>query len=747
MKRPLALVGFCYLLTLAVAVFIGSGWAMPLACGCLVGFVLTLFLPKLRATGVFPLALLTMSLAFGSFAAYSQSTVLPAQALAEKDAVITGTVCELPYRQYGHTYYIIRVDECSLPDTPRQIKLRLSCQNALNVQPYSRIRTKMHLFLPSGGDGYSSRTYYASKGILLFAYRYEYEPVQVLPPTEHSFYRYALNLRKALLKSMREMLPPEQASLVNGVVFGEQTGLSQEVSSDFRTIGISHILSVSGLHMSTMAELILLLLLFLKVPKRLAALFAAGGVFAFMAVTCFVPSVTRSGIMCILYLFGILLSRQPDSLNSLGAAVLLIGGMNPYAAADVGLLLSFFATLGLILYAGRISSFLNQWYARRVCLKRFDSLLRGINGTLATTFAAMFFTLPIGIVFFGSVSLIAPLSNLLELVPSTLLMNFAAIAAVLNALLPQSFLAMPFALVAGLLAKYMQVSSHLLAQIPNASISTYYGFVSLWLSGTLLLAAAAMLLSQKNLLWKTTALLSAILLMTGIFSHQLSMRGVTRVAVLDTGTAEAVVITKDGHAAVLGCGGYSSGAVSRYLAGQGIRTLDYLQPLTQEREEAVNCSELMARFHPVRLVTQETDCLDGFLQAELPCAQSWNSFRVHAETTLWNAVFVESLAVGDHTALRICTGSVSILVLPEETDPAGLPAEWRASDFLVLEDRLPNDSLLDPLYSILSVDAKDLGKTLGNMRKQNPIPTAGKGNIVLALKDGTLQIRREQGAS
>lgn len=231
------------------------------------GFLVTLFLPRLRATGVFPVALLTVSLAFGSFSAAAQSAA-PLQAFAGKDAVITGTVCELPYQAYNRFYYVVEVNDSSLGNTSSTLKIRLSTQKALQVEPYSRIKGKVHLFLPTGGEGYSSRTYYASKGITMFAFLYEYEHVEVHPPVQKPPYYYALKLRSALLQSVHSMLPPEQAKLVNGVVFGDRTSLSDEVSSDFRTIGISHILSVSGLHMATMAELILMLLLFLRFPRN-----------------------------------------------------------------------------------------------------------------------------------------------------------------------------------------------------------------------------------------------------------------------------------------------------------------------------------------------------------------------------------------------------------------------------------------------------------------------------------------------
>ncbi|MDF1494204.1 ComEC/Rec2 family competence protein [Caproiciproducens sp. CPB-2] len=739
MKRPLVLVGFCYLLTLAAAVYFGPELSLVLACASLAGFLITALAPKTRAVGVFPAALLAVTLAFGSFYAVHQSQVEPAELLAGRDAVIDGTVCELPYQAYNRFYYIVEVNDISLKDAPRPLKIRISSQGALNVEPYSHIQGKVHLFLPSGGEGYSSRSYYASKGITLFSYLYEYESVRVSPPARKPPYYYALKLRSALLKSVRSMLPPSEARLVNGVLFGDQTSLSPQVTADFRAIGVSHILSVSGLHMTTMAELILMLLLFFRVPKKPAAALAGVGVVCFMAVTCFVPSVTRSGVMCLIYLSGMLLSRHPDSLNSLSISVLLIGWSNPYAAADVGLLLSFSATLGLILFSGQTAGYLNRKYDK---IKKIGPLVRGVNGILGTTVWAVLFTLPIVILSFQSVSLAAPVANLLELVPSTLMMNFAAIAAVINLIAPQSFLAMPFALVSGLLAKYMLACAHWLAQTPFASVSASYGFVTLWLSGTLLLTAATVLMMKSRKLFRVTALLSLILLLTGIFSYQLSMRNVTRLAVLDG--AGSVVLTRNGRAAVIGCGGFRSETIGSYLRSQGVTGLDVLQPLTLTAEEAKNAAELMNAFTPDRLVIQKDGMIDTFIRKAVPQTGSVAPYDLSADTKLWKNTQVQTRFDGTASAARITCGGVSVLVCPAGANLDGLPEKWLASDFVAADSVPKNADLFHPLFTIFSADGETMGGNVSQIKKLSPIVTGGAGNIVLQIKDdGTLQLRRE----
>lgn len=254
MVRPFALVGFCYLLTLAAAVYFGSAFSLVLACICLVGFCVTLFFKKIRAAKVIPVALLTASIALGSFVTYSKSAVEPVSVLNGKDAVITGTICEQPYKAYGHYYYVLEVNNIALKNAPHVQKMRLSTPNALDVDIYGTVCGKVHFFLPKGGTGYSSQTYYASKGITLFAYLYQYEGVTLTQPKQRPLYYYALKTRALMVDSVRNMLPQQEANLVNGVLLGDITNLSDEVQSDFRTIGVTHILSVSGLHMATMAQ-------------------------------------------------------------------------------------------------------------------------------------------------------------------------------------------------------------------------------------------------------------------------------------------------------------------------------------------------------------------------------------------------------------------------------------------------------------------------------------------------------------
>lgn len=744
MRRPLTLVGLCCLFTLAAAVRFGQRISFLLFWLCVLAFSISLFYRRTREARVFPTAFLTMAAAFLCFSLYSRFFVQPPRALDGKDINITGTVCELPYRQNGRWYYVVKVDAAQKKNTPKNFKVRLSSQSALTEEPYSRISGKVHFFMPGGGDGYSSRSYYASKGIMMFAYLYEYENVKVSPPTYKPPYYYALKLRRALLDSAGTMLPPDEAKILKGVLLGDKTSLDSQTTADFRTAGISHLLAVSGLHMATVVQLIVLLLALLNMPKRFSAVVSCIGVLVFMSVTCFVPSVTRSGIMCLLYVSAPLISRRADPLNSLGTAVLIICAANPYAAADVGLLLSFSAVLGLILFAGKFQNYFNAKWDK---IKFISPLVRGLNGILATSLAAMLFTLPVIILSFGTVSVVAPLSNILEIVPSSIMIMFGAAAVVINLFAPHSILVLPFAIVTGLLAKYMRCCASMLAKIPFASVPASSGFVTLWISSVLILCAVSVIICGGKRLLKAAAWLSVIVLLTGIFSYQLVSRNVTRVAVLDVGTAESVVITRNGHAAVVGCGGYNSNAIINYLNSQNHFGLDYVETLTTDREENVNLCDLAARFTAKNLIVSSGDMYDGFINKAVSLAKKTCAYNTTAFSRLWDSVEIKTVQAGDVRAAFIETGGVSILVCPGGADASALPEYMLKADFVVTDTGAGFMDKADPVCTIISADKDDLTKNIGKFSGLNCVKTGGYGNVVLEISGGgKLSVRRENNA-
>jgi hypothetical protein len=206
---------------------------------------------------------------------------------------------------------------------------------------------------------------------------------------------------------------------------------------------------------------------------------------------------------------------------------------------------------------------------------------------------------------------------------------------------------------------------------------------------------------------------------------------------------QAVVITRNGHAAVVGCGGFSNNTIS-YLRSQEISRLDFLQPLTQDAEELKNCGELMKAFQPRQLLMREDDRIDGFVRQALPQAGKVIGYQEAAYSQLWGSAEISVRNCGKAAVARITADGVSVLLISGGADYAAVPSEWLGSDILVM-DKIPEKAALpEPYFTVLSMDEQDLGKAAAKVKNLRPIVTGGRGSVVLELSGSrTIKIRRE----
>lgn len=153
--------------------------------------------------------------------------------------------------------------------------------------------------------------------------------------------------------------------------------------------------------------------------------------FSFMAVTGFAPSVVRAGVMLAVVYSGKMFMRKGDSLNSLGIAALILTVPNPTAVADVGMLLSFTATLGIILWARKISVYIMGKFAK---LKRLKKPVEFTVNLFAVSVSAAVWTMPISVLMFGKVSVFSILLSVILSPAVSVLVACALLAVIFTAL-------------------------------------------------------------------------------------------------------------------------------------------------------------------------------------------------------------------------------------------------------------------------------------------------------------------------
>ena len=136
--------------------------------------------------------------------------------------------------------------------------------------------------------------------------------------------------------------------LLSALVIGDRSYLDSNTSLNFRRVGISHILALSGMHWSIVMHAFERILLALRIKKSFRVAITSVFTFLYMAMVGFTPSITRAGIMLIIYYVLYLLAHSRDSFTSLSIAVFVIVLASPHSIFDTSLWLSSFATLGII---------------------------------------------------------------------------------------------------------------------------------------------------------------------------------------------------------------------------------------------------------------------------------------------------------------------------------------------------------------------------------------------------------------
>ena len=221
--------------------------------------------------------------------------------------------------------------------------------------------------------------------------------------------RRATVLSHSIAEKAAELLPGEEGALLGALLSGRRDGFSDGFRRALSTSGTSHITAVSGLHVMTLAGILLWVL-----GKRIGLLTAVPVALVYAAVTGFSPSVVRAVILLLFWAASFWLKQEKDSLTSLAAALLVLIAWNPFSCISAGLLLSFSATLGLILLSAPLYEVLSKPF-KGIKNRFWRRISHYVTSTTAASLAATVFTLPLNLLFFDTVPLLGVLSNLLIL--------------------------------------------------------------------------------------------------------------------------------------------------------------------------------------------------------------------------------------------------------------------------------------------------------------------------------------------
>lgn len=490
----------------------------------------------------------------------------PWQGLDGEKLQVRAQVLDYPEERYHRYYYKLRVEALGQEEGALEavgpFTLRLSSTMPLACDPYDRVECLVTFrAFEEGGGLYSTRNARLADGFQAGAYLSQYEGIAVERDSAVSPGEMLVELRYQVGRAMDRLLPRREAGLLRAMVLGDSGGVSEEDMSRFRQLGVSHILVVSGLHMTILAGFMQFLLCRFPIRKAVRNALTALVLVLFLALSGFQPSACRGAAMYGVLLLADSTGRRADSLNSLGLAVLLVCLFAPFSGGDLGFALSVLATLGIVVLYRPVYQVLVG--KRLAGLAR--RLWKPVAASLAVTAAALLGTFPVQLAVFGGLPLLTPLANLLLVFPSTLLLYASFCGAFLSLLPATAPLAAPFVWAAGWLARFLLGAAGFLAQWKGTFLPLTGEVALAVVIGLLLLLMAAGLVGQDRPLWAVLGGCMAVLaVFGGVFQGWLT-QGTVIFAAPAAEESSCVVMIQDGKAAVLSFGGYRTGAVAELL--------------------------------------------------------------------------------------------------------------------------------------------------------------------------------------
>ncbi len=331
------------------------------------------------------------------------------------------------------------------------------------VSTGDRIRFAAELALPRDFDGFAYREYLERQAIGAIARPFAVEVVG----RDGGVASVVGTVRAVLLRGLNQLVPEPEAALGAGILLGVRAAIDPDLNDAFARAGLTHVVAISGWNIAIVTAIVMALLRPLERRpggRRTVTAIAVALVAGYVLLTGASPSVVRAALMAGCLLAARLGGSRTRAASALGLAALLMLLAAPSVLWDVGFQLSLLATAGLVWFGAAVEA-------------RLGWLPPLVREPIALTLAAQLTTLPVILVNFERLSLVAPIANVLVVPFVPVAMATSAVASVAGVLVDQ-LPASPLADVVGWLAGGLAWGSlriivglgSAIASVPNAAV-------------------------------------------------------------------------------------------------------------------------------------------------------------------------------------------------------------------------------------------------------------------------------------
>lgn len=409
MKRPLVIIGSSMLITFLIITNITHKMTIALLVGAVVIFLLFLLFKKLRKYLSLIFVLLGVIVFTSSFVC-AEKYYLNEMKEFEKEQTMTGVVCQIPTESDYAFSYIVKPDG-------KNYKVRFVTGSNAFIREGDRVKMSLKGYNEAEETDFfehslSSKTYFTF---------FESDECTIEKTGEiNPYYQKIGVFKRGFSEIVMNYLPGKNGVLATAMTIGELEEIDDKTIDCFNYSGTSHLLVISGLHLSLWSFGIMKYLDKFSRTRKYSHIIGIMCLFAFASITGFTVSVIRAGAMVVFVLIARIFNRNADNLNSIGAAVTFILIENPFAPFSVSLWLTVLSTVGILVYSGKLQIWIKEKFRDKPISKLpfYSSMMTAI----AISFSTSVFTLPVFIYKLKMMPTLSILANFVMVSPAMVMM-------------------------------------------------------------------------------------------------------------------------------------------------------------------------------------------------------------------------------------------------------------------------------------------------------------------------------------
>ncbi|HVO71866.1 MAG TPA: ComEC/Rec2 family competence protein [Aggregatilineaceae bacterium] len=519
-----------------------------------------------------------------------------------------------------------------------------------------RVTASGQLLTPPEFDDFSYRDYLARRGV-----RAIMPDAQVDVLAHHQgrpWYAAMYALKGRAQRTINRLLPSPQAPLLDGILLGVESGIPEDVREAFNRTGTSHVIAISGANIIVVIRVLMGLL---KPPlgERRAGWVTLAGVGFYTILVGADPAVVRAAIMGSMALLAAQWGRRAYGLTLLAFAIWLMTLWNPLTLWDIGFQLSVAATAGLVLFSDTFTKALERALKRGFAQDTARQITQWLAEPVVVSLAAQITTTPLILVYFGRLSVVSFLANILIVPAQAYIMTMGWLGAMLGMVWP--LIGEPLAWIVWIPLTYTLEIVRQLGKLEWASMNVDFPTSYAWGVYTALLGIALVIIQHpedrallfRSLRRRLTAYMvivcGAILAVLAWATALSQPDGRLHVWFLDVGDGNAILVQTPRGANILIDGGPNPTRLRRGV-GDALpfwdRSLDMLI-ITQPKNSVIDALPALLDRYEIKSV--------------LTNGQTGDSDSYEALARLWQARGTRVLAVsagyrlvtGDHVTLEI----------------------------------------------------------------------------------------------